>query len=69
MSMNLQGFFHLFFICFLVSAQGQNFELVQRFEGHGSAVSYVTFRSEDNLLVSGDEEGRQPHLLNRTGGR
>ena len=36
----------------------QDYALERTFEGHQAEVSYVTFRSEDNLLVSGDENGR-----------
>ncbi len=35
----------------------QNYALERTFMGHQAPVSYVAFRSEDNLLVSGDERG------------
>jgi WD40 repeat protein len=49
----------LVILLFAVSmAQAQQYELERTFMGHKSPVSYVTFRSEDNLLVSGDESGK-----------
>ncbi len=36
---------------------GQSFELNKTFTGHKEQVSYVTFRSEDNLLISGSVTG------------
>ena len=36
----------------------QNYALERTFSGHQTEVTYVTFRSEDNLLVSGDESGK-----------
>ena len=57
-----QGLFVILtFIYILIlpfSVQAQNYLLERTFNGHQSPVSYVTFRSEDNLLVSGDESGK-----------
>ncbi|MEL6866581.1 MAG: hypothetical protein AAFP19_19300 [Bacteroidota bacterium] len=50
--------FPILFLTFILSLQSQNFELIQSFIGHGAEVSYVTFRPEDNLIVSGDERGQ-----------
>ncbi len=36
----------------------QDYALERTFSGHRNEVTYVTFRSEDNLLVSGDESGK-----------
>ncbi len=47
----------LLLVCYSVPLVGQQFELERSFRGHAAAVSYVAFRSEDNLLVSGDEAG------------
>ncbi len=40
-----------------VMVQAQDYKLIRTFKEHESSVSYITFRSEDNLLVSGDESG------------
>lgn len=42
----------------IVSLNAQEFELFKSFEGHEAGVSFVVFRSEDNLVVSGDEDGK-----------
>lgn len=42
----------------VVGCFAQPFELERSFVGHGNEVSYVAFRSEDNLIVSGDEAGQ-----------
>ncbi len=48
----------LLLCCCTLSTGAQDFELFRQFKGHQSPVSYVTFRSEDNLLISGDESGQ-----------
>ena len=39
----------------------QDYRLFQTFQQHQSAVTHVVFRSEDNLLISGDAEGNLIH--------
>ena len=48
----------VFLLCNQMNAQ--EFEWLYRFEDHQSAVSFVSFRLEDNLILSGDEQG---HIL------
>ncbi len=50
--------FGLIFCGFAFPTLAQDFSLRQQFAGHQAPVSYVTFRSEDNLLISGDENGQ-----------
>lgn len=47
-----------FFSFFIIKIKAQDYELIKTFQGHNAPVSYVTFRSEDNFLVSGDEAGK-----------
>ncbi len=49
--------FIFLFSIIITSLSAQDYKLERTFTGHKSSVSYVTFRSEDNLLVSGDESG------------
>lgn len=37
--------------------EAQNYQLFKTLRAHQSAVSHLTFRAEDNLLVSGDKQG------------
>lgn len=53
----MRKFLFLIIVIAATSLQAQDFRLVRTFDGHASPVSYVTFRSEDNLMISGDEQG------------
>lgn len=47
-------------LCLIViafSVKAQEFELERTFNKHRAPISYVSFRAEDNLLVTGDEQG------------
>ena len=47
----------LFSLCWGNTLKAQEFELEKTFKSHKEPLSYVTFREEDNLLISGDESG------------
>lgn len=48
----------IFIVIFLpLVAVCQHYKLTRTFKGHGDKVSYVAFRSEDNLLISGADNG------------
>ena len=54
----LQSFAIILFLSASFLMQAQDYELIRTFNGHKSEVSYITFRGEDNLLVSGDKSGQ-----------
>ena len=47
----------LCFVFVISLASAQQFELERTFNKHRAPISYVSFRAEDNLLVTGDEQG------------
>ena len=56
--------FSFFFTSILLA---QDFQLERSFSKHKEAVSYLAFREEDNLLVSGDESGEIIFWNSQTG--
>ena len=47
---------YLTFVCFDTNAQP--FILDKTLNGHSSEITHIAFRSEDNLLISGDKSGK-----------